>query len=1805
MKISSILNWLLCTTILIAGNVLQVSAQQKLSTSSWLFAQIQGSPPPTTTYVKYTGYTQDQPLGGTPLGPGMVAAAAIQAAGPYQLYFPNGSGPGIYNNVIYPFAYEGNQREDLPFVGPYTTYNYGGPNGGSMVARWLYAMVAPNTVSPYQNTVCGNGFLSLYCDYNGFLFTDNIVSCYVVYQYNIQGTNDWKNLDSTSVYGVSYGMGFNVRQKIPELSTGTKYVRFRCRAKAVYSGVPQYSPWSASPATYVEILSPPPSLNTSMVQTVMTCVGESNGSIRVPAGALSGPNSTMRWIIRPGNVTDPCFPGGASNCGNGIAQSDGAVPVSSTEIYYDKLAAGTYTIWFVNPGQETRSCFSSYPFTIGSFPAITLTEDLSGHKNITCYNANNGQLRATVTGGDPAGQYLFTLLHNDNTVYIPEQPGNGATMTWNNLPAGFYRIRVRNNKCSDVKTSTDIELTQPKQVTGNIFITNPTCNTPGNGSITLTANATGVSKFRYDLYKNGQVQQQSGTVTTANYTFSGLSGGDYIVQLFNDDIAGCPPWDGDTTLTTPEALNLQMTARDSVSCNGGSDGRLEFSASGGSGAYTFTLSGGAIGTLTNTNGIFNNLPAGNYIIQLTNQAAACNDQISQSVDVYQRSPLGVQLQSTLITCFGEDDATLKATVSGGSGTYKYTWQQLKNGVWTGNNFWFETDTKIEALPAGNYRVMITDAKAPGCSVTSDEVLINDVAELKITDITVTDAVCLADGVHISMSATGGTGTYTYSWSTDGGSNYAPFTAATTFTTTGTYQLQVKDGNGCKTDADNTYNIVLPAAALDFTMTVSDYHGFNISCKNASDGKITVNALGGNGGSYSGYQYRLNGAAYQNNGVFDNLVAGTYTIDVKDARGCLITQTVTLSQPAIAVTLTKSDILCNGASTGTLITNITGGAAPYVLKVNGTEVAAGTTMQQLAAGNYAIHITDANGCTKDTAISIVYTYPALTINSAVVTDMVCYGTTGSISINAAGGDGVHAFSLSTDNWANATSYTSGAGLPAGNYALRVTDGQGCVTTHPGALLITTPVAPLAFTATLSDYNGFNISCNGGSNGSADIKAIGGNAATYTGYTYAIDNGTYSSTPLITGINAGPHTLYVKDGRGCVVSNNYQFTESALAIDLALVSKQDVPCAYVPAGSITVAGSGGAGGLQYSIDNSHWQTGTTFSALVGGTYTIWVKDLNSCGKSITVNLVPVNAPIVIDNITVNDIVCYGQKGTIQVQAHGGTGTLTNEYAWNNGAYNNTFTNTTPLGEGAYTIRVKDAAGCYSPVSTVKQISAPTAALATVVTTSAYNGVQISCNGLSDGSISLATSGGNGGTYTGYRYSINNSAYSTDNSYNNLPAGNYTLKVVDGRGCELSRQVVLQQPAALKLTVSSKEDLPCGANLTGKIALLATGGTTPYSFAMNNGSWQSAPLFETLPANTYALSVKDLNGCAVNITQEIKAMYPPIDATADITNVSCNARSDAKLILAVTGGDGNYTYEWNAAGMSGSTLQQIPAGTYTVKVTDGAGCFRTFTHEVTQPDKLTLDVTAPPICDGLSDGTIDADVNGGTLPYKYSLNNSNWLNAGAFTKMDAGQYNMKVQDAQGCEVAKDFEIGKVNVKPEVNFLVASRKNALDTLVIREISLPAPDNVRWNYSPAATLLGYESDGTPLIKFSTPGTYWVEMTATFGQCTYSERKDIIISPYDPLSGPGYTVPVSVIDTVMLSPNPNNGYFRFTVKLNRKQQVVAYVYDMNGIISAKRQYAPALQIDDNITVGGSASGTFILRIITESESRDVRFIISR
>jgi hypothetical protein len=330
----------------------------------------------------------------------------------------------------------------------------------------------------------------------------------------------------------------------------------------------------------------------------------------------------------------------------------------------------------------------------------------------------------------------------------------------------------------------------------------------------------------------------------------------------------------------------------------------------------------------------------------------------------------------------------------------------------------------------------------------------------------------------------------------------------------------------------------------------------------------------------------------------------------------------------------------------------------------------------------------------------------------------------------------------------------------------------------------------------------------------------------------------------------------------------------------------------------------------------------------------------------------------------------------------------------------------------------------------------------------------------------------------------------------------------------------------------------------------------------------------------------------------LYTAISAVDDITAVRCFGESNGAIRVTVSGGDGTYKYEW-------TTLDplKVPAGNYTLKITDGKNCVRSFNYTVTQPDALQLDYSAPAICDGLAEGSITGTATGGTLPYSYASDNSSWQSENAFTGLNKGSHTITVKDGNGCIVAHDLNIGTVNIKPEVNFLVASRKNALDTLIVKEISVPAPDEVTWDYDARATFLGYDNS-MPLIKFSQAGTYQITMTARFGQCTYSLAKNITIADYDPLAGPSYVMPVHVIDTVMLSPNPNDGNFQFKVKMNRKQQAIVWVYDVNGRIVDKRQYAPSLQISDQFNLPNEISSTYILRVITESESRDVRFIIS-
>ncbi|RBL89280.1 T9SS type A sorting domain-containing protein [Chitinophaga flava] len=1689
-------------------------------------------------------------------------------------------------------------NRDGAFPPAFFSFNIGFPT------QAVYEMIAPRDPVPSQsntsNQICANEGLGLESRNNWRLFEYlGYCSPYTSWEFSVGNTNVW-----TEFYRCpsAYYCGFDPLVWVPSVKTAPVNVRFRCRVVAVYSDITYYSPYS-NPTNFYTFLPPPPKVDVSRIQVTRTCKGLNTARIIVPSGAVSSNFANMRWMLRPGNVTQPCDPGlgggTGSNCGDIVDWSNGVMPVTGV-IDIKNIAKGVYTLWVINESGSAGNCYKPIQIEIKEYDALTVSSNDTQLTPVSCFGGSDGKI--TVLGAGGAGDstgYFFTL-RNSTGIVKAEQHGTGNTITWTGLPKGTYVAEVRDGLCGAVQ-SAPINITEPAQVKGTVLPTAPTCTSPGNGSITVVPDP-GIVNYKYNLYKDGTLIQQTGGIPFSNYTFSGLNGGNYTVEILNNDKLSCPGWSTAITLDMVPSLTLSMDARNMVTCAGGNDGSLQYTAAGGSGGYIFTLTKSGGSPVSNSNGIFSALTAGSYTIKVQNSVPGCNDVLTQTVTIAEPLPLQVSLQKTDITCNGARDGMVKATAGGGSGFYQYKWEQLKGGVWVTDPFWYDTDIKIDALAPGTYRVTVSDSKSANCSVLSNTVTITELPALQSGGVTIKEATCLADGAAVTLSASGGDNIYTYAWTLDG-TNYITFTSGTALHTAGTYYFRIKDGKGCTLELPDAYNVALPATALAFTTQLSSYNGFNISCNGAADGKITVLATGGNGGAYTGYQYKLDNGAYQSGNVFSNLGPGTYGISVKDARGCVVTGSVTLVQPSLRINATHQNIDCYGLATGSITTSIQGGAAPYQLYVNGALMAA-TTISNLAQGSYALHVTDANGCTKDTSIVVDYLYPALDITTATVADIRCFGTQGSVALNAAGGDGVYQYSMSNDNWSTSRTYSSGAGLDAGVYALKVTDGRGCSLIYNNKLTLTAPPAAVSFSATLSDYNGHNISCAGGDNGTAQITATGGNGATYSGYTYALDNGIFSSDPLLTGIKAGQHTLKVLDGRGCVTSQSYTFTESAQALSVQLVSKRDVPCATAATGMITVAGSGGTGTLQYSIDNTNWSSSPVFTGLTVGDYIVTVRDANTCGISLPVKVVSLNTPIVIDNIARQDIVCFGTAGAIQVQSHGGTGSLVNEYALNGGAYTS-FNNNTPLGAGNYTIRVKDAAGCYSPESAVFSITAPAAALNATVSTSDYHGMQVSCYGLTDGEINLATSGGNGGSYQGYQYSVNGGAYTNRAQYKNIGAGNYIFKVRDGRGCEITKNVVLQQPTApLSLVISDITHLPCGGSPTGEITLQAAGGTLPYQYTLNNEAAQTNTVFTALPAGDYSLQVKDVNGCAASATAAVTAMFPPVTADATVTPIRCYGEASGAILLQTTGGDGSYSYQWSGTGLNGAQVQQLKAGSYTVKITDGKGCSQSYSYNITQPPVLAMTVAGSQICDGIDDGTITTTVQGGATPYQYVLGSGTWGSDNAFGNLTAGDYTVKVQDANGCSVSQQTAITKRNVKPDVNFLVASRKNAYDTLVIKEISLPAPDFVSWTFDPQAILLGYDR-GTPLIKFTSPGTYWVEMQGSFGECSYKVRKDIQISAYDPLAGPSNSLPVRVIDTLILSPNPNDGNFHLQIKMSRRQQVIVSVFDLNGRVLAKQQYSPALVIDSQWALGNANAGIYILRVVAENESRDIRFMISR
>ena len=323
---------------------------------------------------------------------------------------------------------------------------------------------------------------------------------------------------------------------------------------------------------------------------------------------------------------------------------------------------------------------------------------------------------------------------------------------------------------------------------------------------------------------------------------------------------------------------------------------------------------------------------------------------------------------------------------------------------------------------------------------------------------------------------------------------------------------------------------------------------------------------------------------------------------------------------------------------------------------------------------------------------------------------------------------------------------------------------------------------------------------------------------------------------------------------------------------------------------------------------------------------------------------------------------------------------------------------LTAGTYTVTVTDANGCTATASaTVSEPSALSVSVAGTTSVKCYDG--------NDGAVDISVSGGT----TTYSYLWNNDATTEDLS--SVPAGTYTVTVTDANGCTATASATVSQPAsALSVSVAGTTSVKCYDGNDGAVNISVSGGTATYSYLWSNGA--TTEDLSSVPAGTYTVTVTDANGCtataSATVSQPASALTVSVSGTE---NVDCHGGNDGAVDISVSGGTATYSYLWSNDATT-EDLASVPAGTYTVTVTDANGCTATASATVSQPaSALTVSVsgTENVKCHGGNDGAVDISVSGGTATYSYLWSND--ATTEDLSGLTAGTYTVTVTDANGC--------------------------------------------------------------------------------------------------------------------------------------------------------------------------------------------------
>ncbi len=823
-----------------------------------------------------------------------------------------------------------------------------------------------------------------------------------------------------------------------------------------------------------------------------------------------------------------------------------------------------------------------------------------------CQGSGSGSASVLVTGGTAP----FTYQWNTN----PSQTTSSAI----NLKAGTYTVVVTD--ADECPISASVTVNEPSEITGTTSSIAPTCANGNNGSASVVVSG-GTAPYTY-----------SWNTTTPQFssTASGLSSDSYI--LYVSDANQCQSqWSVVVPITNavPAAVSIQGNT---TFCEGES---VQLTANPAAG---YMWNNGATTQSVTVNS------SGDYTVTLTN-ALGCIAQSASIAIIVNPNPQ-VQASGGIITCKrDETSATLSATSNVSNASYS----------WTGTNF-SSIAQNPQVSTGGTYNVLVTNP-TNGCSASASAVVNQNTLAPTAT----------ASGGHltcaipsVTLQSASNTSNVNYNWT--GPNGFTSLLQNPIAVAPGTYTVVVVNPiNECYSNA-----VALVTASLELPLvTVSGGH---ISCKREEDSlQLAANS-------------NLLNAAYSwtgPNGFVSLLqhpivsVAGTYSVSITDpSNGCTSVESAFVSGP-IAMTLSTSTlpVLCAGAANGSASVMVQGGTAPFTYQWTTSVAQTTPTASQLAAGTYAVIVTDSDECSVSASAEIVEPTSLMATNQLLVPVTCRGGSDGQAGCTIVGGTAPYSFSWSTNSGAT-TSHHSG--LKSGTYKLFVTDANGCTNnwsfgiTQPSAIVVTKTIQP--------------ISCNGAANGSISISNISGGTAPYT---FSWNVGIAPTASTLTNLAPGQYGLTVLDANGCSLTMNYSITQpQVLGTKTTLLN---VTCNGDNSGEASVTGIGGTAPYTYSWDTNPSQNTNKVVNLKAGIYTVFITDARGCSVSKRVTISQPKA--LLTKYTSTPVSCRNEDdASISLGASGGTAPYS--FSWNTAETSSSIINLVP---GTYTYVVTDAAGC----------------------------------------------------------------------------------------------------------------------------------------------------------------------------------------------------------------------------------------------------------------------------------------------------------------------------------------------------------------------------------------------------------------------------------------------------------------------------------------------------------------------------------